>query len=108
MTTKTLETIKRMNQVELLCDAEIARRIGEKQHIVNRWRKKLNLEPGKKGMKHKKRYTFYDKQTTQFICEGTIEECARAMGLSVNSMYSIISRNRSGKQQNYEVYEVEE
>ena len=108
MTTKTLEEIKRLNQVEHLCDAEIARRIGEDPKIINRWRKKLNLKPGKSGMKHQKRYTFYDKQTTQFICEGTVEECAKAMGLSVNSMYSIISRNRSGKQQNYEVYEVEE
>lgn len=108
MTTKTLEKIKRLAQEEGLCDAEIARQLGINHQSVRRWRIELGIPKGSIGKRiSKKRYTFYDRKTTQFMCEGTLEECAAVLGLSMSGMHSIVCRARQGTYKKYEVYEVE-
>lgn len=109
MTTKTLAEIERLARSGW-CDAEIARRTGQTHKVAREWRIKLGLPIGKKGKKAAKtarRYTFYDRRTTRYLCEGTARECAEALGLKVNSVESIICRTRNGIRTKYEIYEVE-
>ena len=54
---------------------------------------------------NKNYYAVYLKKTDELICSGTSEECAAAMGRSVASFYSMVSRVRNGKNQKYEVYQ---
>ena len=109
MTTKTLEKIKQLAQEDGLCDAEIARRLGISHPSVHNWRTKLGIPKGNIGKRiPKKRYAFYNRKTTQFVCEGTLEECAAVLGLSMSGMHSIVCRARQGTYKKYEVYEVEE
>lgn len=108
MTTKVLAELKRLNEEENLCDAEIARRLGIRSSVVWKWRNELGLPLGKSGKQCKKHYAFYDRKTTQFLCEGTLEECANILGLAMSGMHSILTRVRKGENKKYEIHEVEE
>ena len=51
--------------------------------------------PGKRGFY---RYTVYNNRTDELvILDGTAQECARAMNLTIASFYSAVSRAESGQ-----------
>lgn len=108
MTTMMLAEIVRLNKEEGLCDAEIARRLGVKSYTVWRWRDKLHLPAGENGKRNERIYAFYDRASTQFLCEGTLRECAKALGISYKSIHPIISRTRSGELKKYDIYKCEQ
>ncbi len=110
MTTKLLAQIEQLSR-DGWCDAEIGRRLGIDTKTVQRWRSKAGLTPGKKGRAGgagRAMYTFYLRTTGEYLCEGTVEECAAALGLQRCSMHNIISRTRKGALKKYEIYKVEE
>lgn len=103
-TTIDIQEVVRLCKEEHFCDREIARRTSLSHGTVRRIRDMYGLKFGEEG-RDRKRYSFYNRKTTQFLCEGTVPECASALGMSVNSMYSTICRARKGKGR-FEVYEV--
>ena len=53
------------------------------------------------------RYTVYDNRTDELvILDGTAEQCARAMGTSVGSFYSAVTRARTGKVKRWNIESV--
>ena len=49
-------------------------------------------------------YTVYLNETDEVVAFGSAEECRRRLGLkSLESFYSLISKNRKGKQNRYTV-----
>lgn len=110
MTSKTFVEICRLAR-EGYCDAEIGRRVGEDHAKVRYWRIKAGIPAGERNRGHfpsVKIYTFYNRRTSEYLCEGTVNQCAAALGLSPRTVYSVISRVRNGIQTKYEVHEVEE
>lgn len=109
MTTKTLMQIEAL-ACDGWCDAEIARRTGCTHHTVRYHRTNAGIPPGENGRSgdKPKRYTAYDKRTSEYLYEGTIRELATALGLTLSSAKSIVNRTRRGMLNKYEFYEVTE
>lgn len=58
-----------------------------------------------------KHYSVYERATDKpVMIYGTAEECSRAMGITRNSFYSKIAKERSGgrRSRKYEIFEDEE
>ena len=52
----------------------------------------------------KKLYTVWNNTTDEVvIVDGNINECAKAMGVSVNSFYSIVTKSRKGIQKKWTI-----
>ena len=52
----------------------------------------------KRKVSYRKRYSVYHRKTEQpLVIYGTSKECAKAMGIKVNSFYRYIVRMRQGK-----------
>lgn len=108
MTTKLLARIEGLAR-DGWCDSEIGRRLGIDTKIVRLWRMKAGIPIGKKGKRiTTKRYSFYNRRTSEFLVEGTAKECAVFLGLKESSIHSLIYHTRKGRLQKYEIYEVEE
>lgn len=102
ITTKTLARIREMNQAGMN-DCVIAQELGLSKSIIQRWRKRMGLEPVRLWAK-RPLYTVYLRKTGEYICEGTSEECAAQMGIKVETFYQQRSRkNRIGKHEIFEV-----
>lgn len=50
-------------------------------------------------------YTVYHQQTDEVLAIGSQRECAKKLGISLNSFQCILTRVKSGKQKNYVVVE---
>lgn len=106
ITTKILSEIRRLNMEEKLNDAEISQELGIPYGTVRYYRLKECLP----SRKHKyrdslyKRYCVYDAHTSAFIIEGTAAECADMLGMQVGSFYSLVTKTRRGKSENYEIH----
>jgi len=50
-----------------------------------------------------KEYRIYDKETGKLLASGTAEECAEVMCITPHSLYSLVSKTRSGVTKKYEV-----
>ena len=48
-------------------------------------------------------YTVYRRGTDEIVAYGTAQECARIMGASLNTFYSIVSKNRKGIRSTYDI-----
>lgn len=108
MTTKMLAQIETLAR-EGWCDSEIGRRLGISNEVVGPWRMKAGIPIGKKGKRiPTKRYSFYNRRTSEFLVEGTAKECAAFLGLKESSIHSLIYHTRKGRLQKHEIYEVEE
>lgn len=106
MTTKLLAEIERMNKAGMN-DSWIADQLGIDQTCASYWRNKLGLPVVGKN-RGAKIYTVYDGKTSQFICEGRADECAKWLGIKVKYFYYIAWMFEKGKYKKYEIYEVEE
>ena len=110
MTTKQLAEVLRLAK-EGYCDTAIGLRVGVSVSSVRYWRTKEGIPVGKKednrGTKRNV-YVFYDRKSSQYLCEGTVPQIANALGISPKSIHSIISRTRSGALKKYEIFGVEE
>jgi hypothetical protein len=52
-----------------------------------------------------KYYSVYDRKTdTPVFIHGTARECAKAMGVTRNSFYCYMTRNRRGEPCRYDIY----
>lgn len=47
-------------------------------------------------------YTVYDAATEEVLASGTSAQCAKALGLTVNSFHCALSHARAGTQHKYE------
>ena len=103
MTTKTLDEIKRLNG-EGLVDREVAEILGVHQSAVSRWRNKEGLAPNR----GKARYTVYDRETSDFIVEGSARKCSAFLGIKITSFWHAACCFRKGRGGKYEIYAVEE
>lgn len=112
LATKQLEQLKELNQAGL-SDIEISKRLGCGRVVARNWRVKLGLpakgKPGRKPGSKKKRYTVYDKYTSEYICEGTAQEISEYIGIAVSTIYPEVTMARKGKPRTrYEIVEVED
>ena len=55
-------------------------------------------------MSNKKYYTIYLSAKDEIVVSGTARECAKKMKKSLNSFYSLVSKNNLGKIHKYTVY----
>lgn len=56
-----------------------------------------------------KKYTVYDNKTDfPVIVEGTSAECAKAMGIKINSFHSTVTRARNGENKRWTILKVDE
>ena len=105
MTTKTLAEIER-NYRNGLNDEESAELAGVSPASVSLWRKGQGFPPNRKYRKSiLKRITVYERSTTQYLCEGTMEECAKSMRMTVGSLKTSLWRYKSGRTSHYEFHE---
>lgn len=108
MTTKLLAQVEALAR-EGWCDSEIGRRLGISNGVVRLWRMKAGIPIGKKGKRiPTKRYSFYNRRTSEFLVEGTTKECAAFLGLKESCIKSLIYHIRKGRLKKYEIHEVEE
>ena len=49
-------------------------------------------------------YSVYSRKTDMLLAFGTARECAKALGLTLGSFWSMVSRVRTGKNRKYLVY----
>lgn len=49
-------------------------------------------------------YTVYDAETEDVLASGPGPQCAKALGLTLDSFYCAVSRSRSGRQHRYDFY----
>ena len=106
MTTKMLSQLESWAR-EGICDAEIGRRLGLNAKTVWTWRTRAGLKPGKKERRYPaRRYTVYDRATSQYLFEGTGKEIADFLGLSRKTIYSYIYLTLKGKGKKYTFCEV--
>lgn len=106
MTTGTLAKIEELAR-EGWCDAEIGRRLDIDTKTAQRWRVRYGIPCGKKGRTYPaKRYTVYDRATSQYLFEGTGKEIADFLGLSRKTIYSYIYLTLKGKGKKYTFCEV--
>lgn len=107
---KTLAEIRRLAS-EGYCDTEIMRKTGKTRGQVRYWRIKEGISIGKKGKQNgnsRKMWIFYDRQTSEYLCEGTVFQCAAALGLTVSTVRSTISRWNTHHVGKYEIHEAED
>ncbi len=107
LTTADIAQVKKLAEAGM-CDAAIARDLGLSYKTVRNWRTSMGLPVGGKGHSRTKRYTIYDKHTSQFLFEGTPKECAKYLGVKLCTMYSYISYSRNGGRIIYDIHEVED
>lgn len=48
-------------------------------------------------------YVVYDKKSDSILVTGYAEECARSLGMTLHSFYSLVSRVKKGTNNKYEV-----
>lgn len=109
-------TTKIVNQIEQLaregwCGSEISRRLNIPGSTVRRFIQDAGIPAGKKGhagFASKEKYTFYLRSTGEYLCEGTTEECAAALGLKPGSVHTIIHLNRNAKSKKYVIRKSDE
>lgn len=102
MTTKTLTEIKRLHGEEMV-DREIANEIGVSLHTVYYWRSKMGLAPNR----GKERYTVYDRKTSNFLVEGSAEQCSAYLGIKLASFRHAVCCFRQGQGGKYEIYKAD-
>lgn len=85
MTTKQIQRLKAL-YAEGWNDIQIAEELGIKTGQVFYWRKgKLGL-PARNRRRKSKEYTIFDR-TGNVVAIGTAEECARTLGIKIESVY---------------------
>lgn len=103
MTTKQLDALVLFHS-EGYVDRQIADEIGIKECKVRYWRTKLGLAPNRTN----KRFTVYDRKTSEFVFEGTLLAVCDYLGISCVAFRSRRRRFNAGAKGKYEIYEVEE
>ena len=101
MTTKTLEGIKSLHE-EGLVGREIAERLGVSMSLVQYWRTKEGLAANRSSRK----YTVYERATSAFVVEGTVEKCSKFLGVKPNTFRGYACRFKRDMIGRYEIYEV--
>lgn len=102
-TTKTVARIAELHDAGLV-DRGIAEALGLPHARIYYWRNKMGLAPNRQ----KERYTVYDRETSDFIVEGTARECSAFLGIKLPSFWHAACCFRQGRGGKYEIYGVEE
>lgn len=55
-------------------------------------------------MSNKNYYAIYLNKTDEIIATGSSKECAKTLGISLASFYSLVSKNNRGIQKKYSIY----
>jgi len=98
MTTLQLRELKRLNK-EGVSGLEISRRLGVPSCTVYKWLHRLGLPtPSQKetGPGHTAIYAVYNHKDELLAC-GTSDECAKAMGCRVQTIYRGAMKTRKGE-----------
>lgn len=102
-------TLKRMHALyaEGKNDRQIADAVGCSIATVHKWRTKAGLPVTESRAPSPPRmyYTIYDAKTNELLASGSAKLCARMLGMSMSSFYTIMHRARHGMQQKYTVLE---
>ena len=103
MTTKTFRRMRALYDMGRT-DTQIAMELKVSLASVTNWRLReglpRNLKPG--GCP-RKLYFVYRAATDELLAMGTALECARGLGISRDSFYSAVSRDRHGKRFGYKI-----
>lgn len=102
----TTMTIKRVAKLakEGLYEREIAAKLGIPRSTVAWCRRSAGI-CGQRGYhRHRVRYTVYDRRTSQYLCEGNVEEIAAYLGITANGVRQSKSRQGAGRPTKYLIY----
>lgn len=106
MTTKQLMEVRRLH-AEGLSNKEISNAFGVPYGQVGYY---LRLE-GKKSNPRKllprKEYIVHNAHTDEFLAMGSARECAAALGLTLGTFYSEVSRVAHGRRSKYEINKID-
>lgn len=96
MTTLQLRELKRLAELGKN-GVEIGAAIGMNPKAVYPWLKKLGIKPpGNYGPGHRAVYAVYNERDELLAC-GTSDECAKAMGCRVQTIYRGAMKTRKGE-----------
>ena len=87
-----------------LNDREIAQRLGCSNSTVYKYRKRMGLPAIQRWATTRKYYTVYKRKTDEILAYGTAEECARQLGIRLDSFYCTVSRTPNRKNPQYEIF----
>lgn len=85
-----------------LNDREVSEKVGCRPPAVFHWRQRRDYPPnGVPGGGARNWYTVRLTESDELVAEGTAEECAKAMGTSVNSFHCIKAHVKAGRSKRY-------
>lgn len=103
MTTLMLRKLRELNS-QGLNDRQVGEILGLSGKTIGAWRRRLKIEATYTVQKNPYViYYIYDGKTTQLLAFGSAEECARTLGLRVQTIYAIHHRFTTGKSDKYTV-----
>ena len=85
-------------------DRVIAAELGVPRSTVAHCRQSAGIHRARGYRRHRVRYTVYDRRTSQYLCEGNVEEVAAYLGITANGVRQSKSRQGAGRPTKYLIY----